>query len=132
MPDCGPAARPGWLPDWVFCPEDKIIEVVARWLVGGVLDLGEELVGIVVKQWSIVQSAFGAAGGDVLGAGEAAGQAIEGAFRTLNSDLIELGASAGLSGPLVSAVLFAVYAALAAALARGTVELVRRVRIWIV
>ncbi|WP_276298804.1 hypothetical protein [Halorussus lipolyticus] len=132
MAECVPPGVPGWVPDWVFCPSDRIIKVVARWLVGGILDLGEEVVGIVLEQWSIVRSAFGAAGGDVLGAGAAAGQAVEDVFETLNSGLLDLAASAGLAGPLVSALLFVVYAALAAALARGTVALARRVRIWVV
>lgn len=131
---CYPSSLPSLIrnhvPEWVFCPADRIIEVVALWIVGGFLDLIEVVVGFVLTYWNIVRTEFGHAGGDVWAAGVDVGLAIEGAVFSVNSALLDIAASAGLAGPVAAAAVFFLFLAGTVAALRGLIAFLRAVRIW--
>jgi hypothetical protein len=134
--DCYPGAAPETIikhvPEWIFCPKDRILETVAEWLVGMVLTGVEVVVGFVLSYFGIVRDALGTAGGDVWSAGVDAATAIQGALFALNSTVVDLGANSGLAGPVLSVGVFMLVVVVTTALLGALVALIRRIRIWVV
>ena len=132
MGSCAPSVAPGWIPDWVFCPRDKIISVVASWIVDGILVVVETLTGVALQFWNVVRAAFGAAGNDVFLAMMGVASVLESIGGELRATLFSLAWNAGLAGPVAAVFVFVAAVVMTLALLRGLLAVIRRLRIWVI
>lgn len=99
---------PGWVPDWIFCPREKILEVVVAWIVDGLEAVRDETVFAVQLVFDSVTRAFVVSGEAVWDAGRDVALVFLGLQRYLNGVLYDLAAGTGFAGPIAAAGTFAV------------------------
>jgi hypothetical protein len=109
------------VPNWIFCPREKILEVVVAWIVDGLEAVRDETVFAVQLVWSSVTRAFVVAGESVWNAGRDVALVVLDLQRFLNGVLYDLAAGTGFAGPIAAAGTFAfVLAVVFGALQFGT------------
>ncbi|AZH26839.1 hypothetical protein [Haloplanus aerogenes] len=109
------------MPDWIFCPRERILEVVISWFVSGLEFLIDEVVYAVQTVQGEVIGAFVIAGEQTWDAGRVVALVVLDLQRFLNSVLLDLAGGTGFAGPIAAAVTFAlVVAAVFGALQFGT------------
>lgn len=127
-----PTVAPGWIPDWVFCPREKILSVVVEWIISGFIVAGNWLVETIATPFDEVQNALVVAGAGVVNSGSSAGGALRGVAYELNAVIFQVAASAGPAAPFVTVTLYAgvVFALLISVplVLRGS----RMVRVWLI
>jgi len=99
---------PGWVPNWIFCPRERILEVVVSWIIGGIEAVRDETVFAVQLVMRQVTRAFVVSGEAVWNAGRDVALVVLGLQRYLNSVLLDLAEGTGFAGPIAAAVTFAV------------------------
>lgn len=104
------------LPSWIFNPRTKILGIVATWLVGGVLAIGEVGVGVVLDAGGVLAEVPALFFGSIADGFGSAGGAILATLESLNAAIV---AAASSAGPLAPVILLVGYAALFLALIRG-------------
>ena len=102
---------PGWVPNWIFCPRERILEVVVSWIVAGLEVLIDETVYAVQTVQSEVIGAFVIAGEQIWNAASAVALVVLDLQRFLNSVLLNVAGGTGFAGPIAAAVTFAVVVA---------------------
>jgi hypothetical protein len=101
-----PDAAPGFVPNWIYCPREKILEVVVAWIVNGIEAVRDETVFAVQTVQNQVIQAFEVAGSSTFDVAQGAGRVVLDAQRSVNDALLALGAEAGIAGPVAVAVTF--------------------------
>lgn len=108
MPDsCGvPEAAPGWTPDWVFCPRERILSVVVEWIVSGFIAVGNAFVGAVEAVFASLGLAGATAGEGVVSSFANVGDSLLGVAFQMNNAILDMATSSGPAGPFVAVGLF--------------------------
>lgn len=104
---CAPKYAPGGVPDWVFCPRERILKIVIGWIIDGFKAAGESVVTAIYA----VFGAFGAAGDSaaraIVGAGAAVGWGLYSVAFTVNNAILSVATVAGPFSPFLVIVLYA-------------------------
>jgi hypothetical protein len=115
------------VPDWVWDPKDKILEIVVNWIVNGIWSGVQELVGWILTLFNVA----------VIGPLEAAGQGLLDAFGPVGDLFVDLAwdlsaplrsvAGSGPFAPILTWFMTAVFLVVLAYAVRGVVEFAKGV-----
>lgn len=107
MSECEvPSVAPGWVPEWVFCPREKILSIVVEWIVSGFIAVGNSITGAIEAVFSSLGLAGSTAGDGLVMSFENVAQAFLGVSFAVNNAILDVAASGGPVAPLIVVVLY--------------------------